>query len=282
MTAGLGRASVRSIMANDAHARPGGPSTEPLYDVSVPTLTHAERARTLVDSVSVGTLCTLAREPEGYPYGSLVTFGLATGRPVFLISELAEHTKNLREDARSSLLVAESHAGDPLANGRVTLVGPCTPVMGEDLARASEAYLAKYPDASYYADFKDFAFWSLEVTSVRYIGGYGRMSWVGVNDWLEATPDPIAPDAEAILEHMNQDHADALPLYCRAFSRATDVQSARMVGIDRHGFEISALTPAGARPIRLAFPQPIANKADARKALVLLLKDARAKLGLGA
>lgn len=266
-------------MSNDAHARPQGTSEEPLYDVNVPTLTHAERARTMASPISTGTLCSIAREPAGYPHGSLVTFALDGGEPVFLISELAEHTKNLRADARASLLVAESHSGDPLANGRVTLLGRCAPVEPEQRGRAREVYLAQHPNAAYYADFKDFSLWSLGVEAVRYIGGYGRMSWVDARDWASAVPDPIAREASAILEHMNADHADALPLYCRAFTRATDTLSATMTSIDRLGFELTAVTPAGPRPIRLAFRAPIASKADARTALVALLKEARAALG---
>ena len=110
----------------DAHRRRPGAASDPLYDVNVPTPSHAERARTLVASISTGTLCTLATEPAGYPYGSFVTVAFEQGDPIFLISALAEHTKNLEQDPRASLLVAESGAADPLANGRVTMVGPCT------------------------------------------------------------------------------------------------------------------------------------------------------------
>ena len=86
-------------MTNDAHARPAGESAEePLYDTSVPTLSHGERARTLAGSIEIGTLCTIAREPAGFPYGSFVTFAIDAGNPVLLISEMAEHTKNLRSD----------------------------------------------------------------------------------------------------------------------------------------------------------------------------------------
>jgi putative heme iron utilization protein len=208
-----------------------------------------------------------------------VLFGLDLNRPVFLISELAEHTKNLHRDARASLLVAESRPGDPLANGRVTLLGPCARVPDAERSRVREAYLARHPGASYYDDFKDFGFWRLEVSAVRYIGGYGRMSWVDIDDWRVAAPDPLLSDAQGILEHMNEDHADALPLYCRAFSRASDAEQVRMTSIDRLGFEMSAVTAEGTRTIRLAFHEPIATKNDARKALVGLLKEARAKLG---
>jgi hypothetical protein len=51
-------------MSEDAHARRTGDAPEPLYDVSVPTPTHAERARTLVAQISTGTVCTLAHDPE--------------------------------------------------------------------------------------------------------------------------------------------------------------------------------------------------------------------------
>ena len=109
------------------------------------------------------------------PYGSFVTVAFDNGHPVFLISGLAEHTRNLERDPRASLLVAEAGAADPLANGRVTMVGPCTRVDG-DGGSARAAFFAAHPHATYYAEFRDFAFWTLRVDHVRYIGGYGRMS----------------------------------------------------------------------------------------------------------
>src|SRR5499426_4907618 len=117
-------------MTEDAHSRPSGNAPQPLYDLTIPTPTHAERARTLVAQISTGTLCTLALEPQGYPYGSFVTVAFDKGDPIFLISGLAEHTKNLQRDPRASLLVAEGGSADPLANGRVTLLGPCTRIEG--------------------------------------------------------------------------------------------------------------------------------------------------------
>ena len=85
-------------------------------------------------------------------------------------------------------------------------------------------------------------------SSLRYIGGYGRMSWVSRDAWLEATPDPLAADADGIVSHMNGDHADAMVAYCKSFSRATDITVATMTGVDRYGFEMSAVTDKGPRP----------------------------------
>ncbi len=263
---------------SEQHARPSGETSDPLYDVTVPTPTHAERARTLVVQMSTGTLCTLAIEPEGYPYGSFVTVAFDDGDPVFLISGLAEHTRNLERDPRASLLVAETAAADPLANGRVTMLGPCTRIDSNE-GRARAVFLAAHPNASYYAGFRDFAFWKLQVDWIRYIGGYGRMSWISQAEWRAAAPDPLAPSAVGIIAHMNADHADALVLYCKAFSKATDLTSATMTGVDRYGFEMSARTNEGPRPIRLAFATPVATPNAARAALIAMLQDARRKLG---
>ena len=264
-------------MTEDAHARPSGTAPQPLYDVDIPTPTHAERARTLVAKIATGTLCTLAVEPAGYPYGSFVTVALEGGAPIFLISRLAEHTKNLELDPRASLLVAESGSADPLANGRVTMLGVCRRVEGEGNS-ARTAFLAIHPNAAYYADFRDFAFWRLSVSSVRYIGGYGRMSWVSETEWRTAEPDPLGPSAAGTITHMNADHADAMVLYCKAFSKATDITAASMTGVDRYGFEMSAKTREGPRPVRVAFNQPVRTPEEARAALISMLEDARRTL----
>jgi putative heme iron utilization protein len=267
-----------NTMSQDRHAQPAERAAEPLYDVNIPTPTHAERARTLVARIPTGTLCTLALEPAGYPYGSFVTVAFDEGDPIFLISALAEHTKNLERDPRASLMVAENGAGDPLANGRVTMMGRCTPVEGDD-GRARAAFLTVHPNAAYYADFRDFAFWKLRVNAIRYIGGYGRMSWVTQDDWQAAEADPLAPHAAGAIAHMNADHAGATVLYCRAFSKATDVTSATMTGVDRYGFDMSAMTPEGPRPIRVAFARPVTTPDELRAALVAMAKDARSRLG---
>ena len=261
-------------MTEDAHARPTGAAQEQLYDINVATPSHAERARTLIMQVSTGTLCSLALEPVGHPYGSFVTVAFDAGTPVFLLSALAEHTKNLRRDPRASLLVSEDVSDDPLANGRVTLLGSCRPIRSDD-ASARTAFLAAHPSADYYADFRDFGFWRLSVESIRYIGGYGRMSWVEKPAWDSAEPDPLAASAAGIIAHMNNDHADAMVQYCLAFSKATEVASASMTGIDRYGFEMSAVTPEGPRPVRLAFSNAVTTPEQARDSLVQLLKEAR-------
>ena len=253
----------------DAHSRPSAPEV-PLTPADTAAPSHAERARTLVSLQGTGALSTI--DAEGFPHGSYITFALLGPDPVFLVSKLASHTQNLMKHAPASLMVYEARAEDPLANGRVTLLGPCE--RDED-PRAREAFLKRHPGAAYYADFADFGFFRLRVERIRYIGGYGRMSWVDAAAWRDAQPDPIGSHAAGIIDHMNADHADAVLAYARAFTTAADTQDAVMTGVDRYGFEMSVSVEAGRRPARVAFDAQVTTPSQAREALVALAKRAR-------
>ncbi|MEM9860107.1 MAG: DUF2470 domain-containing protein [Myxococcota bacterium] len=261
----------KTVAMSDNHGRttPETPLTEGVVQPS-----HGERARTLVAGEGTGTLSTLSK--RGYPHGSFVTFALAGGHPCFCISKLAAHTQNLLGDGRASLLVHEPLGADPLAAGRVTLIGSCA--VDKDPA-VREAFLAKHPGAAYYADFSDFAFWRLHVEEIRYIGGYGRMSWVEAADFVSAEADPLAPAAAGIIEHMNDDHLDANVAYARAFTRATDAEEAYLASVDRYGFELSVRTERGLRPARVAWAREVTSGEDARKAFIERLQVARKELG---
>jgi putative heme iron utilization protein len=154
-----------------------------------PEPTHAELARTLVATTNRGVLSTVALDPPGYPFGSVATYALdERGRPVVFVSTMAEHTRNATADPRASLLVAEPVApdSDPLAAGRATLIGDLLPVPDGERAAVRTLYLDANPASASYIDFGDFGFWRLEVRSVRYVGGYGRMSWVEPGDYRAA------------------------------------------------------------------------------------------------
>tara|TARA_B100000214_G_C23974182_1_gene631833 strand:+ start:539 stop:1363 length:825 start_codon:yes stop_codon:yes gene_type:complete len=259
------------------HQLPKGSRTqqELLYDPEVATSSHAEQALTLATMKGTATLCTISAKNEGYPYGSFVTYVIYNGNPIFLISGLAEHTKNLINSSKASLLVAEGGDENPLALGRVTLVGDCTKLPEEERADAKTKFISKHPGAAHYVDFGDFHFYVLEVEEIRYIGGFGRMSWIDRSAWLSALPDPLAPHANDIIAHMNEDHEDAMIICCKELSKATDTSEAVMTGIDRYGFEMSAMTEQGPRPIRLAFENEATTPDEARIEIVALVKQAR-------
>ena len=178
----------------------------------LPEPTRAERVRTLLSLVPVATLSTLSRKHPGFPFGSLMPFALdSAGRPIFLISNMAMHTQNLKADPRCSLFVKQTAAdGDPLGAARATLVGNAEPVPEDDLASVREKYLARHENSRYWVDFADFSFFRLEPIDLYYVGGFGVMGWVEVRDYEQAAPDPLAGSAPGILAHMNADHVDAM------------------------------------------------------------------------
>ena len=243
-----------------------------------PEPSHAERCRTLVGSASRGALSTIAVDPPGYPYGSVATYGLDdAGNPIFFVSLMAEHTQNAIRDPRASLLVTEPvpDGADPLASGRATLMGPMTKVDDPDRSAAQERYLAANPSAEYYIGFGDFAFYRLDVASIRYVGGYGRMSWVDAGRYAMAEPDPLAPAAAGIIGHMNADHGEAQVLYCRHLAGRQDTTAATMSAVDRYGFEMVAESPTGRAAVRLGFPEPCSTGDDVRRAMVAMVAEAR-------
>lgn len=140
--------------------------------------TDAQLSQQLLSRSGVGALATMSVEAQGFPFASLTPFAVdGSGDPIFLLSELAEHTANLKADPRASLLVADAlrPGADPLALERVTLVGLMTSAAREDVL---ELYTGAHPESKMYAGFKDFAFYRLEVQRARYVGGFGRMSWI--------------------------------------------------------------------------------------------------------
>lgn len=254
----------------DPH-RDGGIDRQP----DVARTTHAEQTRTLLAAQSRALLSTVAREPAGYPFGSLVTYVAdETGSPWILISTMAEHTRNAEQDSRASMLISDQAPDDvdPLALARVSLVG--------DLQRQAptgdvrEEFLRRNPGARSYVDFPDFGWWRLNVSAVRYVGGFGRMSWVETLAFATAEPDPIAPHATGIVTHMNDDHLDSQIVLVRHYL-GHEASEARMTAVDRLGCELDVVTPTGPMPLRLPFLAPVADASDVRQMLVRMLADAR-------
>ena len=254
------------------HAGPGPTSDQP----PVPEPTFAERARTLVYLGRIGSLSTLSRKQPGFPFGSVMPYGLDDhGRPIFLISTMAMHTQNLQTDPRASLLVTQEDAGgDPLGASRVTLVGNVLPLPESEVAEARKLYLARYANSKYWVDFEDFSFYRLDLVDVYYVGGFGVMGWVSASEYDRSQPDPLADSMAEIIQHMNADHKDALVLLAREFA-GIESQEATMTAVDRLGFHVRLKTRDGVRGARIAFLRDVSNPAETRKVLVEMVQQAR-------
>jgi putative heme iron utilization protein len=240
--------------------------------------THAERVRTLLSLVPIGTLSTLSRKYAGFPFGSLMPFALdAGGRPIFLISNMAMHTQNLKEDPRCSLFVGQAGAdGDALGAARATLVGHAAPVPEQDLASVRQEYLARHENSRYWVDFSDFSFFRLQPVDLYYVGGFGVMGWVEAADYQDATPDPLAEAATGILAHMNADHVDSMILLAKSHAEIAATE-ATMTSVDRLGFLLKLQTNNGVKGVRINFLREVATPQDTRAVLIEMVRQAKAQ-----
>lgn len=261
-----------TVSSTGKHATGGPPTDQP----PVPEPAFAERVRTLVYLGRIGSLSTLSRKQPGFPFGSVMPYGLDDrGRPIFLISTMAMHTQNLQADPRASLLVTQAETGgDPLGASRVTLVGNVLPLQPAEVPAARSLYLQRYDNSKYWVDFEDFSFYRMEVVDIYYVGGFGVMGWVSASEYDHAQPDPLADSTAEIIQHMNADHKDALILMARAFA-GIDSQEAAMTSVDRLGFHIRLKTTDGMRGARIAFLREVGNPKEARDVLIEMVQQAR-------
>jgi putative heme iron utilization protein len=132
-------------------------------------------ARRLIEGSRHAVLCTAMG--NGAPYGSLVAVAQdETGAPLLFLSDLAEHSENLRSDTRAALVYRQPDGpGDPLSRPRVTAVGRVQRENGQDrLAH----YLARHPEAERYATFRDFNLYRMTVERAHLVAGFGRIQWI--------------------------------------------------------------------------------------------------------
>jgi putative heme iron utilization protein len=154
-----------------------------------PGVAPAALCRRLIRSAERATLATSANKGKGgvggpWPYASLVLVASdRKGCPLLLISDLADHTRNIRADARVSLLY-DGTAGldDPLTGPRVTVQGDAGQVEDNGLM---EIYLARHPSAKTYAEFTDFHLFRVRPVRAHLVAGFGRIHWLKAGDLVE-------------------------------------------------------------------------------------------------
>lgn len=227
-----------------------------------------DEARRFARGGQSGVLSTLSKRLDGFPFGSVAPFILDhAGRPVVLISDLAEHSKNIAADPRVSLIV-QPWAEDMQTTGRVTVVGHARPLPDKD--DLGPRYLRYFPQAADYFAMHDFRFHRIEPVRIRWIGGFGKIHWVEPDGWL-CDPGSLAEAETGIVGHMNRDHADSLSAYCNHF-HGQAVAVAEMVGIDPDGFDVRG----DGRLFRFGFDAPVLDAAEARRVLVDMAQRCRA------
>lgn len=227
--------------------------------------TRARRLMRVCDRAALATSC------DGWPYVSLALVAAGPdAAPLLLVSDLAEHTKNLKRDPRVSLLYdGTGDLAEPLTGSRVTVLGEIAPAEDPVLARR---YLARHPSAAVYAGFKDFRCYRVTVTRAHLVAGFGRIDWIAAADLLYPAAEAGGlVDAEPdILAHMNADHADSVDLYAtKLLGRAG--AGWVMTGVDPEGFDLRR----EGETARLDFAHAVTDAAAAQAEFVRLARLAR-------
>ncbi|NRG17812.1 HugZ family protein [Rhizobiales bacterium] len=242
-----------------------------------PTDEGARRlARRLMRTARFAAIAVKEAESE-VPFVSRVACATdIDGSPMILISTLSAHTRGLIEYPVCSLMFGEPGKGDPLAHPRVTVIGRAERLErgSEEEERARARYLARQPKAKLYADFGDFALYRIGVERASLNGGFGKAFELSRED-IVVPDERLAGFAEmeaGAVEHMNEDHADAIALYAKAFGKAEKAVGWIITGLDPDGFDLMA----GDEVLRIDFDPSLSSAAEVRPRLVEMAKAARA------
>lgn len=217
--------------------------------------------------IALATLC------DRQPYASLVASACGLdGSPLLLLSDLAQHTRNLKAEPAASLLFDDT-AGmpDPLAGSRLTVIGRAAPCADR---HALARFVARHPAAASYAGFADFRLYRVEIERGHLVAGFGRIAWIEAEDLRLAGDWPELAAAEAgIVADINANHPAALAAIVahRLHRAGTGWQ---MSGIDPEGFDLRC----GNDTARIDFAAPVRTPAAAREALVALTRQAHAAI----
>ena len=244
------------------------------HQASVPRLSLAEEARTLVNNAKFGVISTLSsKEPAGFPSGSVVEYTAdATGRPIFSFSSLSPHTGDVLTDGRCSLTVmADGFRG--LSDARVNITGIMAKIPASEISTAKELYLSRHPQ-SFWVEFGDFTWFRMDqVLSARVVGGFARAGKVSGEEYAAANVDPVAAFSGPVCGHMNADHAESTQAMIKHYIGIT-VDKAMMLSLDRLGVNVACERQGESFKCRLPFPRPAEDRKMIKELIVEMTRAA--------
>ena len=221
-------------------------------------------ARALLLKNQQGILSTNSVEMSGYPFGSVVPYCLdQTGNPIILISRIAQHTKNILADPKVSLITIEQGLDDIQTGGRLTWVSDVKTLQEDESDAAAARYYRYFPYAADYHKTHDFDFYRLELIRARYIGGFGKIHWISPENILLTNAFSIDQE-RGMIDHMNNDHVEAMKKYCSTAGIEIGSEDPEMAGIDEEGFHLRI----GEKILRFNFSEPAKTADEIRARLV--------------
>jgi putative heme iron utilization protein len=206
---------------------------------------------------------------RGAPYVSLVLLVAdLDASPLLLLSDLAQHSRNIAFDPRVSLLLdATAEYPDPLTGPRLTVLGRAEAVADPwRLAR----FTAHHPTSALYSGFGDFRLYRVAINRGHLVAGFGRIHWIDGGDLAFAGDiGALAAREREILHELNEHHRDAIAS-CAQRLLGHSPAPWQAIGIDPEGLDLR-----GDRDVvRLEFPAPALTPEAVRAALAALAAKA--------
>lgn len=212
----------------------------------------AHEARRMLRTHRYGTLCTLSKKLDGYPFGSITPYLVDhDGSLLILISTLAEHTKNIRQDPRVSLITHNQQSSHIQIQGRVTVTGNAQ--LELDRNKIGPRYLRYFPEAQAYFSMRDFSFYRIRPIAIRYIGGFGKIHWIDMVNYAAIQASAFAQQEQQLLAEINTGQHDLLQQLLQQRD-SIDVTDVRAVGLDCDGIDVRG---GDEQVWRLNFPEAL-------------------------
>ncbi len=236
---------------------------------------HIHQACLLLRTQHSGVLSTHSVSCDGFPFGSITPFLLTEqGDIVIYASDIAQHSRNMQTHPKVSICIADHQQHDSQASGRVTLLGQAT---ADEVDEATQQqYMQLFPQAKTYARTHDFRFYLIRTHKIRYIGGFGKIFWFSGDEWREQMY--VIDQAQGSIEHMHQDHPDALSIIVtQKTQKPIKVGAVTMLSCFQHGFhyQLSGGQSLADHISFVPFLQPVNQDYDLRQAMVEITELAR-------
>ena len=185
-----------------------------------------------------GVLSTVSKKYEGYPFGSFVTFISGADRSIiFYASDIAQHTINLKNNSKACITLFNLSEGDKQDSARLSLIGDVKKI-DKDVEEISRQFIEFFPESSQYSNMHDFNFYSLNISQVRWIGGFGKIAWLSSTNWNPIRPKWLRQE-KSMIEHMNEDHSNSIVSALNAKLGIKD-KHAKMLRLTMDGYYVSS------------------------------------------
>ena len=232
---------------------------------------HEKDATAFYRSDKIAILSTISKQHNGYPFGSFVTYVSGWDRTIFLyLSDLADHTKNLKKDHRSCITIyKKNNSGDVQNSARLTLIGDLKKVQDSIYEACKERFHNFFPESKAYEQMHDFNFYQISITQARWIGGFGKISWLDPKNWKSVSVDWFGSEKNMI-DHMNEDHSNTIRSALHAVHDIKD-KEAVMIGLSIDGYYIRSK----GNVFFINFDYPVYTSKKYRNVLIELSKKYR-------